>query len=233
MSGPELPQPIYPTGQPAPGPAGAPQPGPVPGYGPPPGPPPVGGGGFSGGGAGGAAGGNRNLLIAGGVVVVLVLVAIVAAVLLQGGDDDDGGNTASNGTAAEPGGDVSDRAQRVAEVQVIGASSSTVSCIAGALEGEPELLDAIEDQPNGVAIDDAGQAQTYASLIMGCASVDEVVDNLAGALTLNGYDEFAVGCFEEQAQMLSSSDWEEVVQVIVQPSRSSELEEVLGTLTLC
>lgn len=228
MSGPELPQPIYPTGQPTPGPAGAPQSGPVPGYVPPSGPPPGGGG--AGGGAG--AGGNRSLLIAGGVLVVLVLVAIVAAVLIQGGDGD-GDDTASSGAAGEPGGDVSDRAQQVAQLQIIGASSSTVSCLAGGLEGEPDLLDAIEDQPDGVVIDDASLAQTYASLIMGCASVDEMVANLSEALALNGYDEYSVGCFEDQASMLSSDDWEEMVQMIVQPSRSSELEEVVGTLTLC
>jgi hypothetical protein len=181
-----------------------------------------------------------------GAVALVVVIAAVAAVLVlrDSGDDTSeagpGTTAASNGDDPEPddpepdgSGVDPDRASRVAEAQIIGASSSTVDCLAGELEGQPDLVDIIEDQTQGVALDSSSDARLYSSIVMSCASVDELVSNLSTALSANGVDDYSVGCFEAQASALSSSDWEELVQIIVQPSRASELQQVLETLTIC
>ncbi len=236
MTAPELPQPIYPTGSPTPGPSTPP-----PGYGPPLTPPPHHGG--SGGSGGGGLGGKKNLLIGAGVAVVVVILAAVAFAIASG--DDDGDDTASGdrlsvdggaddgGDRGDDGGDVSGRAQLVAAQQIIGAESSTVSCIAGALEQDQQMLAALEDQPNGVVLTDSADADSYASLIMGCASPGEMLDQMVAALPTFGYGTYEIGCFEQQASVLTSADWEEFIRIVVQPDRMSELEPLLGELTFC
>ena len=117
--------------------------------------------------------------------------------------------------------------------QIIGAESSTVSCIAGALEQDQQMLAALEDQPNGVVLTDSADADSYASLIMGCASPGEMLDQMVAALPTFGYGTYEIGCFEQQASVLTSADWEEFIRIVVQPDRMSELEPLLGELTFC
>jgi len=238
MTAPELPQPIYPTGSPTPGPGTPP-----PGYGPPLTPPPHNGGPSGPGGSGGGGiGGNKNVLIAAGAVVVVAVLAVVAFAI----SSDDGGDTASGDPGSgqtgnegggegngEGGGDVSGRAQRVAAQQIIGAESSTVSCIAGALESDQQMLDTLENQPEGVVLPNSSDANSYASMIMGCASPGEMLDQMVAALPTFGYDAYSVDCFEQQAAGLSTGDWEEFIRILVQPDRLSELEQLVGELTFC
>lgn len=223
MNGPELPQPIYPSG----------------------GPPSAGPGGFAGGpssGAqpGGGTPGNKAWLLAAGALAV-ILVAVLVFVFTNGDDDDDGsalrdridnpGGTgggdnpdpSSPGTSptepapgvVEAGSGPSDRALRVAAVQIPSTSQAAVSCMAEGFDGAPDVLDIIEAQPDGVALTDGHQADTYAVIVMRCITPTEISTHFSQYLNSAGYDSF---CFDYWVSDYTVEDWEAQLSALVQPA---------------
>lgn len=254
MTGPDLPQPIYPT----PGPGGGGPAGPPPSWppagppGPPGGPSPYGPGQPFGAPAGPPAGGSGSKL-SGGVIaaiaVGLVAIVAIALVVVNGGDDETAGGdgprvtvttpgttggdgpgpTTDGGGGADP--DLEARAATVAANQIVGASGSTVDCLAQSLVDDPELLDAIEPQSTGVSFDAEEDAQHYASFIMLCAPPDEVKQVFLDAYSQQGLDELQLGCLDTEMSTWTVDMFEEFVALVAQPSRASEANDAVLEIT--
>lgn len=247
MSGPDLPQPIYPTDGPEVGGRGH-RP-------PPPGGQPVGGG-FAGGDrfpppAPASGGGNRTPLIVGAIVAVAV-VAAVAIVALRGGEDappptatspsggsagadvGGGGSGGGNGSGGgDPGGggaaDVGDRAVAVTDRLFGGGTPATRSCVSESLTLDEALLGRLEGQgADGVVLDDGGDADRYVAIMVECATDEELATNVGAFLRASGYDEVTVNCVEAEATLQwSEREWSSYLVGLVHPARYPESEALL------
>ncbi len=238
MSGPELPQPIYPGGAPNPGqpgqnpPVGQPAPGqptaPPPGYQPPPGyappaghQPPAGYAPPPGYGPPPAPSTGPNVKLIGIGVAALLVVAVVVAVVVVGSGGD--------GVSEEK----LDRARAVARLENPIASRSAQTCMAERIARNDDLLDELEDLGTAdTEFSDPGLAKTYADMMTGCNSPAELSEYMgavfaaAGDVTLD-----QAQCIEDaMAGRWDEGDWHEFVELAVQPSRVAEAQAMVVPL---
>ena len=251
MSGPELPQPIYPGGTPNPGqpgqnpPAGQPAPGqpspgqptapPPGGYQPPAGyqapagyqpqpgyQPPSGYAPPTGYGPPPAPSSGPNVKLIGIGVTVLLLVVVVVAVVVS--------SSGGGGVSDED----FDRARSIARLENPVASSSALDCMAERIARNDKLLDELEAL--GAAdteLTDAGLARAYADMMTDCNSPQELSEYMGSVFASTG--EVTV----DQAQCIEDAmvdgwdegDWHEFVELVVQPSRVAEAQAMLVPLT--
>lgn len=243
MSGPDLPQPIYPT----PGPGQPPSAGEPAGAGPvgPPtysvGPPP-------GGGPQGPKSNQTALFAAIGVAVV-VLIGVAILVATSGGGDDppstaapttdgaSGGGTepgpgASTGPEGPGGGeDLDARAESVAALTLATDLPSTEACLAEGLVNDPELLALIEPTiATGVTLNSPDDAARYADAVMTCASPLDLTQESVQSVE-SQYDPVTLACIEGGLSSLSAEEWALFIEWGVQPSRAGEAEGLIAEAT--
>ena len=150
--------------------------------------------------------------------------------------DTGSGTEPDTGSGTEPdtgGSDVEARAQTVAANQILGASSSTVDCLAQELVDDTALLDVLEPQAAGVAFEAEEDARYYASFIMLCAAPDEVKQLFLDAYSARGLGQVELGCLDAAMDLWIVEEWVEFVSLVAQPARSSEADDIVTELTYC
>lgn len=182
------------------------------------------------------------IIIAAAVLGVGLLIGVAALVYALGSDDDSSADRGPNSTSSvTPGvtpdstntgsdtGSGDDRAREVAQIQIFGASSSTVDCIAGVLQSNTALMSVLETMPaTGVSFADAGQADQYASMISGCATNNELVSVFTPAMqSLWSLTPNQISCLQTDMSFWGAADWHEFILWNTLPARSGDLQQLL------
>lgn len=242
MPSPDLPQPIYPnapTAQPPAPPAfyGAP------GHGAPGGQlPPQGPGGWNAGPQqpfptppGGGAGRRTQILLAAGAAAVVAAVVLVI-VLTTRSSDTPTGNTAGTGTQNTAGGNQvpptgqggnngAGQGSGAGKAEIVSALSLTLGtgfqpssydCMADELIADPDLYTALNTTMT------ASDSSAFAGIVIGCSSVDERVETVATAMSLQN-DATVVDCTVAVMYSWDESTWQWYFEGVLNPATQANM----------
>lgn len=239
MPSPDLPQPIYPNAPSAQPPA------PPAFQGAPGGYPPQGPGGWNGAPQqpypappGGGSGRRTQILLAAGAAVLVAAVVLVI-VLTTRSSDTPTGNTAGTGTQNTAGGNqvpptgqggnngsAPAKAEIVSALSVTlgtGFQSSSYDCMADALIADPELYTALNTTMT------AGDSSAFAAVVIGCSSVDERVETVATAMSLQN-DPTVVDCTVMVMYSWDESTWQWYFEGVLNPATQANMPtQAFGT----
>lgn len=235
MPSPDLPQPIYPH-------APAAQPPAPPGFhGAPGGYPPQqqGPGGWNAAPqqqypapSGGGYGRRTQILLAAGAAVVVAAVVLVIVLTTRNSDSptDTAGtgtqNTGGNGAqTVEQGGSTGggqgsgpDKAEIVSALSLTlgaGFSAASYDCMADALVADPDLFDALNTSVT------TADASAFSTIVVGCSSVDERVEAVATAMSLQN-DPAVVECAVSVMYTWDESTWQWYFEGVLNPATQAD-----------
>lgn len=228
------PSPAAPAGGPADGPAASPPPGPTSGGRPPvdtaaPTAAPTSAPPRSGSGRDSGAGKLGIVLVA---VVALIAVLGVGGWLIFGNDPDSDPPRGGGGGGGGGGGDASAQAEEVAQDALGAFQSEHISCFAGKLDEDEELMTALEPvaADAGFTFDDPAIATKYAEAMAACVDRATTGDVLAAG---SGADEATKECIRDNVDAWSDDELQDFIEASVDSSRTSEFVTMQNDVQAC